>query len=121
MRRAVRIGSCSGFYGGPIDVLTGDYLAELTMLILAEAQAKDPTAGYAKTFLTQRRHDGCGIAPSEAPPLARPSQTARIARWRSTADRREIEADGTSASKACGTEGCTCSSVLTPADSSPRA
>jgi hypothetical protein len=63
--RAVRIGNCSGFYGdrleaaremvegGPIDVLTGDYLAELTMLILAKAQAKDPAAGYAKTFLTQ--------------------------------------------------------------------
>jgi hypothetical protein len=61
----VRVANCSGFYGdrvaaaremvdgGPIDVLTGDYLAELTMLILAKAQAKDPSAGYAKTFLTQ--------------------------------------------------------------------
>ncbi|WP_246265180.1 acyclic terpene utilization AtuA family protein [Pseudonocardia xinjiangensis] len=39
--------------GGPIDVLCGDYLAELTMLILAKAQAKDPSAGYARTFLTQ--------------------------------------------------------------------
>ncbi|MDT7745779.1 MAG: hypothetical protein QOE59_4857 [Actinomycetota bacterium] len=67
MSRAVRIGNCSGFYGdrlnaaremldgGPIDVLCGDYLAELTMLILAKAQAKDPDAGYAKTFLTQMR------------------------------------------------------------------
>jgi hypothetical protein len=64
-RRAVRIGNCSGFYGdrlaaaremvdgGPIDVLTGDYLAELTMLILWKAKQKDPAAGYAKTFLTQ--------------------------------------------------------------------
>ncbi len=64
-RRPVLIGNCSGFYGdrstaaremvdgGPIDVLCGDYLAELTMLILAKAQAKDPSAGYAKTFLTQ--------------------------------------------------------------------
>jgi hypothetical protein len=63
--RPVRIANCSGFYGdrltaaremvdgGPIDVLTGDYLAELTMLILAKAQAKDPDAGYARTFLTQ--------------------------------------------------------------------
>src|SRR6476469_9645333 len=63
--RPVRIANCSGFYGdriaaaremvdgGPIDVLTGDYLAELTMLILAKAQAKDPGAGYARTFLTQ--------------------------------------------------------------------
>jgi hypothetical protein len=64
-RRAVRIGNCSGFYGdrlaaaremvdgGPIDVLTGDYLAELTMLILWKARQRDPTAGYATTFLTQ--------------------------------------------------------------------
>jgi hypothetical protein len=63
--RAVRIGNCSGFYGdriaaaremvdgGPIDVLTGDYLAELTMLILWKARQKDPAAGYARTFLTQ--------------------------------------------------------------------
>ena len=45
MTRPVRIANCSGFYGdrlaaaremltGPVDVLTGDYLAELTMLIL---------------------------------------------------------------------------------------
>jgi hypothetical protein len=64
-RRPVRIGNCSGFYGdriaaaqemvsgGPIDVLTGDYLAELTMLILWKAREKDPDAGYATTFLTQ--------------------------------------------------------------------
>jgi hypothetical protein len=64
-RRAVRIGNSSGFYGdraaatrdmvsgGPIDVLTGDYLAELTMLILWKAQQKDPSAGYARTVLTQ--------------------------------------------------------------------
>jgi hypothetical protein len=67
--RPVRIGNCSGFYGdrlaaaremveggsGPdaVDVLCGDYLAELTMLILAKAQAKDPALGYARTFLTQ--------------------------------------------------------------------
>ena len=39
--------------GGPIDVLTGDYLAELTMLILWKAQQKDPSAGYARTVLAQ--------------------------------------------------------------------
>ncbi len=61
----LRIGNCSGFYGdrhsamtqmltgGEIDVLTGDYLAELTMLILARDRAKNPAAGYAKTFLRQ--------------------------------------------------------------------
>jgi hypothetical protein len=66
--RAVRIGNASGFYGdrlsamreivegGPIDVVTGDYLAELTMLILWKAQRKDPSAGYARTFLTQLEH-----------------------------------------------------------------
>src|ERR1700730_595944 len=61
----VRIGNCSGFYGdrlaamremltgGDLDYLTGDYLAELTMLILARDRAKSPDRGYAKTFLTQ--------------------------------------------------------------------
>jgi hypothetical protein len=61
----VRIGNCSGFYGdrlaamremltgGELDFLTGDYLAELTMLILARDRAKNPERGYAKTFLTQ--------------------------------------------------------------------
>jgi cell division septation protein DedD len=39
--------------GGPIDVLTGDYLAELTMLILWKAQQKDPSAGYARSVLGQ--------------------------------------------------------------------
>ncbi len=64
MKRPVRIANCSGFYGdrlaaaremlaGPIDVLTGDYLAELTMLILWKARRKDPGLGYATTFLRQ--------------------------------------------------------------------
>ena len=66
MPRPVRIANCSGFYGdrfsaaremldGPIDVLTGDYLAELTMLILWKARRKDPALGYATTFLRQMR------------------------------------------------------------------
>ncbi|HEY0530872.1 MAG TPA: acyclic terpene utilization AtuA family protein [Actinoplanes sp.] len=62
---SLRIGNCSGFYGdrlsamremlqgGDLDVLTGDYLAELTMLILGRDRAKDPRAGYARTFLAQ--------------------------------------------------------------------
>ncbi|WP_018598712.1 acyclic terpene utilization AtuA family protein [Mycobacterium sp. 155] len=65
MPPAVRIGNCSGFYGdrlaamrdmltgGELDYLTGDYLAELTMLILARDRAKNPERGYAKTFLLQ--------------------------------------------------------------------
>lgn len=39
--------------GGGLDILTGDYLAELTMLILARDRAKNPATGYAKTFLHQ--------------------------------------------------------------------
>ena len=65
MARPVRIANCSGFYGdrlsamremlsgGDVDYLTGDYLAELTMLILARDRAKAPDRGYAKTFLRQ--------------------------------------------------------------------
>lgn len=61
----IRIGNCSGFYGdrlsamremlegGELDVLTGDYLAELTMLILGRDRMKDPSLGYAKTFVKQ--------------------------------------------------------------------
>lgn len=64
-RRPLRIGNASGFYGdrsaafremltdGPLDVLTGDYLAELTMLILGRDRLKNPELGYAKTFLRQ--------------------------------------------------------------------
>ena len=39
--------------GGPIDVLTGDWLAELTMLILSRIRAKRPGSGYARTFVGQ--------------------------------------------------------------------
>jgi hypothetical protein len=65
MSNAVRIGNCSGFYGdrlaamremltgGELDYLTGDYLAELTMLILGRDRMRHPERGYAKTFLTQ--------------------------------------------------------------------
>lgn len=68
MKSPIRIANCSGFYGdrlsaaremvddGPIDVLTGDWLAELTMLILARTQAKRPGGGYARSFVTQMEH-----------------------------------------------------------------
>ena len=61
----IRIANCSGYFGdratgmremvegGPIDVLTGDWLAELTMLILARTRAKRKGGGYARTFVTQ--------------------------------------------------------------------
>ena len=67
--RPLRIGNCSGFYGDrlsamremlegdsdghTLDVLTGDYLAELTMLILGRDQLEDPSLGYARTFARQ--------------------------------------------------------------------
>ena len=59
------IANCSGFFGdritaaremvqgGPIDVLTGDYLAELTMAILFQKKMKSPDAGFVPTFLKQ--------------------------------------------------------------------
>ena len=62
---ALRVANCSGFFGdrlsaaremvddGPIDVLTGDWLAELTMGVLLKQRDRDPEAGYARTFLTQ--------------------------------------------------------------------
>jgi len=73
----LRIGNCSGFYGDrlsamremlegsvdgqPLDVLTGDYLAELTMLILGKDTLKDPKLGYARTFVKQAE-DCLGLA-----------------------------------------------------------
>jgi hypothetical protein len=65
MADVLRIANCSGFYGdrlsaaremvegGPIDVLTGDYLAELTLMILLKDRLKDASLGYARTFLRQ--------------------------------------------------------------------
>ena len=65
MADPIRIANCSGFFGdrlsaaremvegGPIHVLTGDWLAELTMLILARTRAKRPGGGYAHTFVKQ--------------------------------------------------------------------
>ncbi len=64
MTDVIKIANCSGFYGdklaaakemvegGPIDVLTGDYLAELTMAILYGQKMKRNT-GYVATFLKQ--------------------------------------------------------------------
>ena len=39
--------------GGPVDVVTGDYLAEVTMTILAKMRKKNPELGYVPTFLGQ--------------------------------------------------------------------
>ncbi len=65
MAAPIRIANCSGFFGdrlsaaremvegGLIHALTGDWLAELTMLILARTRAKRPGGGYARTFVAQ--------------------------------------------------------------------
>lgn len=62
---AIRVANCSGFYGdrvsaaleqvegGDIDYLTGDWLAELTMLILARTKSGGRSGGWARTFVTQ--------------------------------------------------------------------
>ena len=67
-KKSIRIANCSGFYGdklavaremvegGPIDVLTGDYLAELTMTILyGQKMKRGESHGYVGTFIKQFR------------------------------------------------------------------
>src|SRR5690625_943114 len=63
--KIVKIGGASGYWGdtaigpvqliehGGVDYLIFDYLAEITMSILARAQAKNPDAGYAIDFITR--------------------------------------------------------------------
>jgi hypothetical protein len=63
--RSVRIGGGAGYWGdtpfgaeqlvqqGQVQYLVFDYLAEVTMAILAKAHAKDPAAGYATDFVSQ--------------------------------------------------------------------
>ncbi len=78
----LRVGNCSGFYGDrlsamremlegratgpdgtarPLDVLTGDYRAELTTLILGRDAMRDSRLGYARTFVRQLE-DTLGLA-----------------------------------------------------------
>ena len=62
--RPVRIANCAGWLwdrfsglrdalAGPVDVVTGDYLAEPTLRQLALERAQDPALGYARSFLAQ--------------------------------------------------------------------
>ena len=98
----IRIANCSGFYGdrlsaaremvdgGPIDVLTGDWLAELTMLILAAQTDERTAAATPARFLTQmeagarhlRRpgHQGRQPTPAASTRPAAPSAVAEVGR-----------------------------------------
>ena len=64
MTRTIRIANGQGFWGdslqapidlvrrGPIDYLTLDYLAEITMSIMQKQRARDPGSGYARDFVS---------------------------------------------------------------------
>ena len=64
MSQHLRIGGASGFWGDSsvataqllaspgLDFIVYDYLAEITMAILARARAKDPETGYATDFVS---------------------------------------------------------------------
>ena len=65
MKKKIRIGNAGGYWGddldalrrqllgGPLDYITMDFLAEITMSILRKQQLKNPALGYAGDFLTQ--------------------------------------------------------------------
>ncbi len=65
MTAPVRIGNVAGLFGdrfsapmemlqgGRVDVLTGDWLAELTMVILARTKARRADGGYGRNFVSQ--------------------------------------------------------------------
>src|SRR5204863_9642759 len=67
MKERIRIAAGQGFWGdlpdapvrqvegGPIDYLMLDYLAEVTMSIMQKQRSRDPSAGYAKDFVSLMR------------------------------------------------------------------
>ncbi len=79
--KALRIGNASGYWGddphalfrqlryGPIDYVSLDFLAEVTMSILQKQRARNPELGYATDFVSQMR---------EAMPLLKESKTRII-------------------------------------------
>ena len=90
----IRIANCSGYYGdklsaakemvdgGPIDVLTGDYLAELTMTILFnQKMQRGEDKGYVGTFLKSVAA-GCpwGLRVADIGPTSPTAQEALVVR-----------------------------------------
>ena len=65
MREMIRIANAGGYWGddlsqfkrqvelGPVDYVTLDFLAEITMSIMQKQRARDPRAGFARDFITQ--------------------------------------------------------------------
>ncbi len=65
MADRVRIANAGGYWGddlaqfkrqielGPVDFVTLDFLAEITMSIMQKQRARDPRAGYARDFIPQ--------------------------------------------------------------------
>jgi len=65
LKKKIRIGNAGGYWGddldalrrqlvsGPLDYITMDFLAEITMSILHKQQLRNPELGYARDFLTQ--------------------------------------------------------------------
>ena len=91
-KNVIKIANCSGFYGdklsaakdmvdgGPIDVLTGDYLAELTMTILySQKLQRGDDKGYVGTFLKQVKEiakDLVKVEPTNKLPISPGPQVA---------------------------------------------
>src|SRR2546427_6873827 len=65
MADVIRIANAGGYWGddlgqfqrqlelGPVDYVSLDFLAEITMSIMQKQRARDPRAGYARDFVTQ--------------------------------------------------------------------
>ena len=68
MRDVIRIANAGGYWGddlsqfrrqvelGPVDYVTLDFLAEITMSIMQKQRAREPRAGYARDFVAQVEH-----------------------------------------------------------------
>ena len=67
MADSIRIANAGGYWGddlaqfkrqlelGPVDYVTLDFLAEITMSIMQKQRSRDPRAGYARDFIAQVR------------------------------------------------------------------